>query len=241
MDAVLTLGNSVLRSSGYAPLRGHRVACLTNPTGIFADTFEHVVDAMHHDLPTQADASLVLVLSPEHGFRGDHQAEHGDAQPFNDSVTGLPVYPAYSMSDDNVRQLLASANVSAVVVDMQDAGVRLYTFVWTMHAVMRAASKVRPRQPRLVVLDRPNPLGGEVVSGPLLNTSCCSSGYGRAPIPHQHGMTIGERTSAARRFIARPQRPARLRTRPAFDSRWSQSPRSLPLSSTHLRSSAWCV
>ena len=187
---VVTLGNLVLRDSGYAAVAAQRVAVLANPTAIFADTLEHLVDAMHRDLRAAANASLLAVLSPEHGFRGDHQAEHGDRQ-YVDPSTGLPVWPAYSLPIANITAALRSLSVESIVVDMQDAGVRLYTFIWTMYKVMSAAAAMGAR---LVVLDRPNPLGGDdgAVAGPLLNMSCCSSGYGMAPIAHQHGLTIGE-------------------------------------------------
>ena len=93
---MVTLGNLLLRDSGYAALRSRRVALLANPTAVFADTLEHLADAMHRDLRAAANASLVAVLSPEHGFRGDHQAEHGDHQ-YVDNSTGLTVWPAYSL------------------------------------------------------------------------------------------------------------------------------------------------
>jgi beta-N-acetylhexosaminidase len=79
--------------------------------------------------------------------------------------------------------------VDAILVDLQDVGVRLYTFIWTMFTTMQAASILGAR---FVVADRPNPLGGLKVDGPILNMTCCASGYGRAPITHIHGLTIGE-------------------------------------------------
>ena len=84
-----------------------------------------------------------------------------------------------------------------IVVDMQDVGVRLYTFIWTMYKVMQATSlynsDAAPYPVRFLVCDRPNPLSGLLVDGPVLNTSCCQSeSYGLSPIPHIHGMTIGE-------------------------------------------------
>jgi uncharacterized protein YbbC (DUF1343 family) len=189
--AVVTLGNVLLRDSGFAALRSQRVAVLANPTATFSDTLEHLVDAMHRDLKPVANASLLAVLSPEHGFRGDHQAEHGDDHEYIDPFTKLPVWPAYSMPRENISSVLETLQIERVVVDMQDAGVRLYSFVWTMYKVMATAAAAGAK---LVVLDRPNPLGGDesAVAGPLLNLSCCASGYGMAPITHQHGMTIGE-------------------------------------------------
>ena len=101
------------------------------------------------------------------------------------------MWPAYSLPTENLSAVLHSMRVERVVVDMQDVGVRLYTFIWTMYKVMEAAASAGAE---VLVLDRPNPLGGtdDAVAGPLLNMSCCASGYGTAPIPHQHGLTIGE-------------------------------------------------
>lgn len=100
------------------------------------------------------------------------------------------------MSDTAIKELIVQMNISAIVVDMQDVGVRLYTFIWTMYNVMEASFMANAdptfRGVKMVVCDRPNPLGGEAVDGPLLDMSCCASGYGKAPITHVHGMTIGE-------------------------------------------------
>lgn len=99
------------------------------------------------------------------------------------------------MTPEELAPLLRSLRVDTVVVDLQDAGVRLYTFVWTMQKVMKAlALPDAGGKMRMVVLDRPNPLGGQEadVGGPMLNMTCCASGYGGAPITHVHGMTIGE-------------------------------------------------
>mmetsp|Transcript_10895 Transcript_10895/g.20716 ORF Transcript_10895/g.20716 Transcript_10895/m.20716 type:complete len:415 (-) Transcript_10895:21-1265(-) len=183
----VVLGNMVLRNGGYQQLQGERIAVLSNPTGVFSDSFEHIVDAMHFNTSLQVQ----LILGPEHGFRGEKQAETGDPDKYIDSVTGLPVYSAYKISPANMSAIFWRDNITAVVVDLQDVGVRLYTFIWTMFQVMTAGA-ITQTPPKFVILDRPNPLGGELVDGPLLNLSCCTSGYGRAPITHVHGMTIGE-------------------------------------------------
>lgn len=100
------------------------------------------------------------------------------------------------MTDEAIAALIIEMNITTVLVDMQDVGVRLYTFIWTMYNVMEASFSVNAGRAsgavRMVICDRPNPLGGEVVDGPLLNMSCCSSGYGKASITHVHGMTMGE-------------------------------------------------
>jgi len=79
-----------------------------------------------------------------------------------------------------------------ILVDFQDVGIRLYTFIWTLFDVMQAAAGLGKASPTVVVLDRPNPIGGVVVEGPVLNVTCCSSRYGKWPLAHRHGMTTGE-------------------------------------------------
>ena len=178
------------------------------------DTMTLIVDEMSRD----PRLKVVVVLSPEHGFRGDKQAETGDPLFYVDKATGLPVFSAYNMTVPQLTKVFQDMNIEAVLVDMQDVGVRLYTFVWTMYEVMQAVSVLHHnasshnhldttraagnnalkakngngKSIRVVITDRPNPLGGELVDGPLVNMSCCSSGYGRLPIPFLHGMTIGE-------------------------------------------------
>lgn len=194
------LGNQHLRDSSWVTLDGHRVAILTNPSGIFADTLEHIVDVMAAK-DSEYSYELVAIFGPEHGFRGEKQAETSDpAVPYIDQATGLPVYSAYALSVEEMSDIFISMNITAVVVDMQDVGVRLYTFVWTMYNVMNATAyatnpHINTRHQtsmKFVICDRPNPLGGDLVDGPVIDMDCCSSGYGLAPIPHIHGMTMGE-------------------------------------------------
>ena len=184
--ADVLLGNQQLRDSfDYAPLWGHRVAVLSNPTGVFQDTLVHVADALTSD----RRFDTVALLGPEHGFRGERQAETGDPDVYIDDATGLPVYSAYRFNVTQIADVLASHRVSTVVVDMQDVGVRLYTFVWTLHKVMAAAAE--QGGVGVVICDRPNPLGGVRIEGPLLDPAF-ASGYGLERVPHVHGMTIGE-------------------------------------------------
>lgn len=156
------------------------------------DTMTLIVDEMNADPRT----NVVAVFSPEHGFRGDKQAETGDPLFYIDQPTGLPVFSAYNMTAKQMSAVMKELNIEAVLIDMQDVGVRLYTFVWTMYAIMEGASMLHhadaATKPKIVITDRPNPLGGELVDGPLINMTCCRSGYGRLPIPFLHGMTIGE-------------------------------------------------
>lgn len=187
-----TVGVEALRASGWAPLTGLRSAALVHSASALPDTLEHVVDV----LAKARGVNLVAILAPEHGFRGDRQAEHGDPKPYVDPETGIWVHSVYRKDSAALARTLSGLDV--VLVDIQDVGTRLYTFVWTLFALMRAASTL-PAPPRFLIADRPNPLGGLQVEGPLLNTSCCASRYGLAAVAHRHGLTVGE---AARLFAA---------------------------------------
>jgi uncharacterized protein YbbC (DUF1343 family) len=188
----IILGNEVLRDSKYQGLReGARIGILTNPTGVFADTLEHIVDNM----AGKSYLNVVCIFGPEHGFRGEKQAETGDSNFYIDANTGIPVFSAYNSTAAQLSDVLTELRIDVLLVDMQDVGVRLYTFVWTMFNMMQAvalSSKSSSKSMKVVIADRPNPLGGNLVEGPILNTTCCLSGYGMFPIPHIHGMTIGE-------------------------------------------------
>ena len=115
---VVTLGNVVLRDSGFSQLKGHRVAVLTNPTGVFADSMSHIVDVMKDD----SSLDIVAVFGPEHGFRGDKQAETGDPLFYIDAATQLPVFSAYNMTSLELSAVMVRLNITTVVVDMQVGG-----------------------------------------------------------------------------------------------------------------------
>ena len=175
-------GFEVLRDGGYAQIRGRRTGLVSNPTGVTRD-LTHIADVLH-DAP---GVDLVAVFGPEHGFRGSAQAggSEGDTK---DPRTGLPVYDTYGKSVDDIAGFFTKARLETVVFDIQDAGARFYTYIWTMYDCMRAAAKAKVE---FVVLDRPNPLGGAAATGPVLDPAY-ASGVGRAPIAQQHGMTVGE-------------------------------------------------
>ena len=137
---------------------------------------------MYREQSVYNSYELVAIFGPEHGFRGEKQAETSDpAVPYTDNATGLPVYSAYALSVEQMSDLFISQNITSVVVDMQDIGVRLYTFIWTMYNVMNAttlASTVVTNSlssvnlgdrsgMKVIVCDRPNPLSGVLVDGPL--------------------------------------------------------------------------
>lgn len=212
------VGVDVLKSNGYQAIDGCSLAVLANPTSLLQD-FTHVVD----DLAKTRPQEMKVILGPEHGFRGNLQAETGrdessffvvggksnwyyhlgDPPFYIDDYTGLPVISAYSLSTDQLVEYFREYRITCVLVDMQDVGVRLYTFIWTMYKVMTAFAtygKEDNFQPKLIVADRPNPNGGVLVDGPMLNMSF-ASGYARVPIPFIHGMTIAELSLYFNTFI----------------------------------------
>ena len=161
-------------------LKGKRVGLITNPTGVDSE-LRSSVDLFAED----PDIELTALYGPEHGVRGDAQA--GDKVDYYiDEKTGLPVYSLYGDTRKPTPEMLK--NVDILVFDIQDVGARFYTYIYTMAYAMEAAKE---QGIPFVVLDRPNPLGGEVVEGPVLEEEY-SSFVGKYPIPLRHGMTVGE-------------------------------------------------
>ncbi|AZM88428.1 DUF1343 domain-containing protein [Streptomyces sp. W1SF4] len=181
-DGRVRTGFERLAADGYAELAGQRVGVVTNPTGITADA-RHLVDVLHAD----ERVDLVAVFGPEHGFRGTAQAG-GSEGAGRDPATGLPVYDTYGRSGQQLADVFTAAGVDTVVFDIQDVGARFYTYIWTLYDCMRAAALARKA---VVVLDRPNPVGGRRAAGPVLDRAYASF-VGREPIALAHGMTAGE-------------------------------------------------
>ncbi|HEY0152598.1 MAG TPA: DUF1343 domain-containing protein [Longimicrobium sp.] len=164
-----------------AGLRGKRVGLITNHTGIDrARTPDIDLIARHPHL------KLVALLAPEHGIRGDAQAgvTFGDAV---DPRTGVPIYSLYQSEDRGPTDEMLR-DVDVLVYDLQEVGGRTWTYVSTMALSMKAA---RRKGIPFVVLDRPNPIGGEIVEGALLDPRFATF-VGMYPIPARHGMTVGE-------------------------------------------------
>lgn len=199
---VLT-GCERLAADGYAELAGQRVGVVTNPTGITSDA-RHLVDVLHAD----PRVDLVAVFGPEHGFRGSAQAG-GSEGTGRDPATGLPVYDTYDTSGQRLADLFTAAGIDTVVFDIQDVGARFYTYVWTLYDCMRAAALAGKA---VVVLDRPNPVGGRRAAGPVLERPYASF-VGREPIALAHGMTAAELALLFNGEFLRA-RPVRLRTVP---------------------------
>ena len=163
----------------YLPLlKGKRVAVLTNQTGIIGKT--HLVDSL-----VSLKINIVAILSPEHGFRGDADAGEHVASSV-DEKTGIPIKSLY---DGNTGKPSADLmkSIDVMLFDLQDVGVRFYTYLTTMARMMEACAE---NGVKMIVLDRPNPIGF-YVDGPILDMKY-KSGVGWLPIPTVHGMTLGE-------------------------------------------------
>jgi uncharacterized protein YbbC (DUF1343 family) len=174
------LGIDVLRGREFDILKGKRVGLITNPTGVSAD-LEQTVDILHN----APGVKLVALFGPEHGVRGD--AEGGQSvDSFNDGQTGLPVYSLYGQTRKPTKDMLSGIDV--LVYDIQDIGVRSYTYISTLGLAMEAAAE---NNVMFVVLDRPNPLTGVRVEGPMLDLKY-KSFIGAYQIPYVYGMTVGE-------------------------------------------------
>ncbi len=186
-------GIDVLEEMNFAPLRGKQVGLITNQTGVDSRG-QRTIDVLAH-----ADGvKLVAIFSPEHGIAGKADEKVANA---TDSATGLPVYSLYGDTRSPTDEMLKG--IDALVFDMQDAGVRFYTFTSTMGYSMEAAAK---HKIPFFVLDRPDPLGGERIEGPMLDKGRISfTGYFSMPIVY--GMTIGE---LARMFNAENRTNAEL-------------------------------
>lgn len=171
-------GIAVLLEDSAHLVRNRRIGLVTNQAGVDA---QGVSDVMRL---RSADVDLVALFSPEHGFRG--VADPGAlVASSKDSATGLPIYSLYGRTSAPTPEMLQGVEV--MLVDLQDAGARYYTYLATTVEVMRAAA--RHRIP-VLVLDRPNPIGG-LVQGNVLDTAF-SSMIGRLAVPMRHGMTLGE-------------------------------------------------
>jgi uncharacterized protein YbbC (DUF1343 family) len=176
-DKVLN-GIDVLRRDNYTPLAGKAVGLITNQTGRSIDGIATI------DLLLQSKRCRVVALfNPEHGIRGGLE---GSVTSSVDHATGLPVYSLYGETRRPTAEMLQG--IDALVFDIQDVGARFYTYATTMAYCMEEAAKAKIP---FYVLDRPNPIGGVLVEGPMMDANKASfTGY--MPMPVRHGMTIGE-------------------------------------------------
>lgn len=176
---VVLPGVNVLLRGDVSALRG-RVGLITNHTGLTADG-RSTIDALYGN----PDIDLVALFGPEHGLRGTAEAgEHVEGG--RDERTGLPIYSLYGETRQPTPEMLDRVDV--LVFDIQDIGTRYYTYTWTMALAMQAAAS---SDKRFVVLDRPDPVGGSLVQGNLVDSTQLTF-VGLYPVPMRHGLTVGE-------------------------------------------------
>lgn len=173
-------GIEVLKASNFKILEGKRVGLVTNPTGVDNNLVSDI-DILHN----APNVKLVALFGPEHGVRGSAHA--GEAVTGNsDPRTGLPVYSLYGKTRVPTDEMLKGIDV--LVYDIQDIGCRSFTYISTLYNVMKAAAK---HGIEVVVLDRPNPLGGVKIEGNLVEDDCVSF-VSQFKIPYIYGLTPGE-------------------------------------------------
>lgn len=162
-------------------IRGRRLGLLCNPASVDR-RFHHARDRLTHRFP----GALRALFSPQHGFFAEKQDNMIESADLTDPVLGIPVFSLYGAT--RIPQPEMFDDIDCLLVDLQDAGTRVYTFIYTLSYCMETA---RNCGKQVVVLDRPNPVGGAAVEGNLLNPDYRSF-VGRFPIPMRHGLTIAE-------------------------------------------------
>lgn len=167
-------------------IAGQRLGLVCNPASVDG-RLRHTSDL----LAAGGDWTLTALFGPQHGFRSDVQENMIESPHARDAKRRIPVHSLYSETREPTREMLADVDV--LVVDLQDVGTRIYTYIYTMANCLRAA---RTHGIRVVVCDRPNPINGHAIEGAALDPDYTSF-VGQFPIPMRHGLTIGE---AARLF-----------------------------------------
>src|SRR4051812_23528511 len=162
-------------------LDGRCVGVVCNPASVDGD-LRHIVDRV----AAQPRARLAAIFGPQHGFRSDVQENMIETGHARDENRRVPIYSLYSETREPTADMLR--DLDALVIDLQDIGTRIYTYIYTMANCLIAA---RRHGIEVIVCDRPNPIGGVQVEGPMLVPGF-ESFVGQYPIPMRHGMTIGE-------------------------------------------------
>ena len=177
---VVKPGVEVLRERGFAGLEGRRVGLVTNPSGVDRH-LQSTIDILFE----APEVNLVALYGPEHGVRGDVYAG-GKVEDTKDETTGLPVFSLYGATRKPTPEMLEGIDV--MVYDIQDVGVRSYTFISTLGLVMEACAA---KGIEVMVLDRPNPLGGNKIEGCYVEQPF-NSFVSQYRIPYVYGLTVGE-------------------------------------------------
>ncbi len=178
----IMLGIDVLEAGGFAVVQGKRIGLLTHPAGVNRQG-RSTIEVLRH----APGVKLVALFGPEHGIYGDAAANATVASSV-DARTGLPVHSLFGATRKPTKAMLRG--IDALVIDLQDIGTRSYTFA---SAMRRALEGCFENDVEVIVLDRPNPLGGIKVGGPLLDASLSHQNYvGAFRVPYVHGLTLGE-------------------------------------------------
>ncbi|HBF61398.1 MAG TPA: DUF1343 domain-containing protein, partial [Methyloceanibacter sp.] len=175
----MLLGSERLLASNR--LKGLNVGILANPASVGRD-YRHIVDR----LAGATDFKLAAIFGPQHGFNSDLQDNMIETPHATDPKRGIPIFSLYSETREPTREMFDLIDV--FVIDLQDVGARIYTFIYTMANCLLAAAKTGTP---VIVCDRPNPIGGVQIEGPMLEPGY-ESFVGQFPIPMRHGMTVAE-------------------------------------------------
>ncbi len=173
------LGSDRLLESGL--LAGHRIGLVCNPASV-----DHQLQHTADRVARRTDGMLAALFGPQHGFHADVQDNMIEPGHGQDRRLRVPVYSLYSETREPTAAMLGG--LDDLVIDLQDVGARIYTFIYTMANCLRAAAR---HGIHVIVCDRPNPVGGTEIEGPMLESGH-ESFVGPFPIPMRHGMTIGE-------------------------------------------------
>lgn len=187
----VTIGIDRLLTSDRRLVEGRKVGLVSNPASI-NPAFRHSSDLLFDD----PDVTLAAIFGPQHGFRADLQDNMIETAHARDTKRQVPIFSLYSEVREPSAEMLRG--LDALVIDLQDVGTRVYTYIYTMANCMRAAAR---HGVKVVVCDRPNPVNGTDVEGHLLDESYASF-VGQFPIPLRHGMTIGELARLFNRVFA---------------------------------------
>jgi uncharacterized protein YbbC (DUF1343 family) len=178
--AMVKTGCDILARDARARIGEKRIGLLSNPASVTSNLV-HVSEAL-----ASQSIKLDCIFGPQHGYRGETQANMIEWQGFIHSRLGIPVYSLYGEKREPDRFMLEDLDL--VVIDLPDVGARPYTYLWTSVLMMRACAAGGVG---VMVLDRPNPIGGIAVEGPILDIHCTSF-VGLHPLPMRHGLTMGE-------------------------------------------------
>jgi uncharacterized protein YbbC (DUF1343 family) len=180
-DTPVSVGLELIGKNWPRKLTGSRVGLLVHPASV-NKRFEHAITLFLKSKKLE----LKALFGPQHGILGETQDNMIEWDGFRDARTGLRVFSLYGRTRRPEPSMLKDIDVLAI--DVQDVGARYYTFIWTMELCMQACLELKKS---VVILDRPNPIGGYSVEGPVLDAAF-SSFVGQRPLPVRHGMTVGE-------------------------------------------------